>query len=319
MDITKLTKANADRWSHMKLRPERLDELHRVAQWLIRPAAKAWYVYIQEELVEEGHYVPWWVIAVIHERECAQRWDCYLGQGDPLSRRTVHEPAGRGPFYGKNAFLRGSLDALINCHPYAAKWKDWSIGGTLTLLEEYNGLGYAMRGVPSAYVWSGSDQYEHGKYIADHRYSANAVDVQEGCAPLLQCMMLFDPTIVIEGSSEDKPPPPVPDTPTMATAAPWPTPHHPQNPEPAPVITQTKGHTLMDITTIEKDVDMALSVAEKLLPFISIYSPQVANYLSAAIAGVRVIEKQLGVAPTVGLLEATAHVTPGAANSRLLS
>jgi lysozyme family protein len=58
-----------------------------------------------------------------------------------------------------------------------------------------NGLGYAVRGVPSAYVWSGTDQYISGKYVADHVYRASAVDVQEGCAPILARMMALDPTI----------------------------------------------------------------------------------------------------------------------------
>jgi lysozyme family protein len=58
-----------------------------------------------------------------------------------------------------------------------------------------NGLGYAARGVPSAYVWSGTDQYISGKYVADHVYRASAIDVQEGCAPILARMMALDPSI----------------------------------------------------------------------------------------------------------------------------
>jgi lysozyme family protein len=67
----------------------------------------------------------------------------------------------------------------------------------LTLLERYNGLGYAIRGVPSPYVWSGTDQYKSGKYIADHVYDPNAVDKQLGCAGLLLAMIALDSTISI--------------------------------------------------------------------------------------------------------------------------
>jgi hypothetical protein len=35
-------------------------------------------------------------------------------------------------------------------------------GGALTLLEQYNGLGYANRGLPSPYIWSGTDRYLKG-------------------------------------------------------------------------------------------------------------------------------------------------------------
>ena len=50
--------------------------------------------------------------------------------------------------------------------------------------ETYNGLGYFQRGVP-IYVYSGTDQYMSGKYVADGRYRANAVDQQIGVMPLL--------------------------------------------------------------------------------------------------------------------------------------
>ena len=63
------------------------------------------------------------------------------------------------------------------------------------MLEEYNGLGYASRGVPSPYVWSGTDQYRSGKYVRDGVYDPNAVDSQLGCAGLLMAMMALDRSI----------------------------------------------------------------------------------------------------------------------------
>ena len=62
-------------------------------------------------------------------------------------------------------------------------------------------------GVPSAYVWSGSDQYEHGKYVADHDYRNNVIDVQEGCMPLLAVMMAIDQTIQFPASNDLHPAP----------------------------------------------------------------------------------------------------------------
>jgi lysozyme family protein len=63
------------------------------------------------------------------------------------------------------------VDALVNCSPYAARLTDWSIGGMLTNLERYNGLGYANKWRrPSPYIWSGTDQYIAGKYVADGVY-----------------------------------------------------------------------------------------------------------------------------------------------------
>lgn len=206
VDIAKLKARNAQRWHEMHVRASRIPEFDKTAARLSAPDAKARYQGVTDMLRSAGvKPVPWWFTAIVSEREYGgpPHWDKQLGQGDPLSHMSVHDPKGRGPFLshdgdttpGHDAWTRCCLDALINCGPYAAKWSDWTIGGVLTLFEEYNGLGYAGLGVPSAYVWSGSDQYVSGKYIADHVYRASAVDVQEGCAPLLVRMMAINPDI----------------------------------------------------------------------------------------------------------------------------
>ena len=138
------------------------------------------------------------MIAVIHERECSQDWTGSLAQGDPWNRVSVHVPAGRGPF---RSWEEAAIDALVNCAPYAARNKDWSIGRTLAKLEQYNGLGYAARGRPSPYIWSGTDQYRSGKYVRDGVYDPNVVDSQPGCAGLLMAMMALDPTITFTGAT----------------------------------------------------------------------------------------------------------------------
>lgn len=190
VDIAALKANNAARWVAMRLDPVRTLAFDSVARRLCAPAAKAVYVRIS---IATG--VPWWVVAVIHEREASQRWDRQLGQGDPLAQVSVNDPAGRGAFGGPDAFYNAALDALIHCAPYAAHWTDWTAGGTCTIWEEYNGTGYAARGVPSAYVWSGTDQYVTGKYVADHVYRNDVKDVQEGCAPIVKRMMLIDSSI----------------------------------------------------------------------------------------------------------------------------
>jgi|SRR6202046_1511894 len=197
MSIQELIQKNQHRWDNMHVLAGRLPALHSIAIRLCAEAA--WTRYVK---ISAATQVPPWVIAVIHEREASQSFTNQLGQGDPLSRVSTHDPIGRGPFFnhtsdppGEDAFYRGAVDALVDCAPHASKWVDWTGGGTCTLLEEYNGLGYAAMGVPSAYVWSGSDQYQSGKYIADHVYRSGVVDVQEGCAPLLHLMQLLRPEI----------------------------------------------------------------------------------------------------------------------------
>jgi lysozyme family protein len=68
----------------------------------------------------------------------------------------------------------------------------------LPLLEQYNGLGYAAMGIPPPYLWASTNQYSHGKYIADGHFDPNAIDHQIGCAALLGRMTLIDPSIQAE-------------------------------------------------------------------------------------------------------------------------
>lgn len=208
-EIKEFIKKNQQRWDRMILLPNRVPAFDATAKRLCAEENKTKFKAVTTRLQLAGYQpVPWYVIAVIAEREYGgpPHWDKQLGQGDPLHSVSTHDPAGRGPFLDhasdnnlNNAWLRAALDALINCAPHAALWHDWTAGGVMTILEEYNGLGYAMRGVPSAYVWSGSDQYVSGKYVADHVYRSSAVDVQEGCAPLIKRMMLLDKSIQFDG------------------------------------------------------------------------------------------------------------------------
>lgn len=196
--LSTLTAENIERWGRAKL--TRGPEFLPVAKRLV--AAKARY-----QDVEARTGVPWPFIAVTHERESSQNWNTQLGQGDPLNSVSIHVPNGRGPF---KTWEDGAYDALVNCGPFAARHKDWSIGSTLTLLTQYNGLGPENRGVPSGYVWAGTDIYTKGKYIRDGVWDPDAVDKQLGCAGLLMAMMQFDPSIKFDGSSK-LPLPPVPD------------------------------------------------------------------------------------------------------------
>lgn len=189
IDLARLKAANAARWTAMRVEPALAAALDRVAMRLIAPAAKTRY-----DIVAAQTAVPWFIIAVIHEREASQSWAANLAQGDPWDRVSVHVPKGQGPFH---SWESAAVNALERCPPYAAHWADWSAGGALTLLEEYNGLGYAERGVPSPYVWASTDQYRAGKYIADGHYDPNAVDHQLGCAALLARMALIDTSVIL--------------------------------------------------------------------------------------------------------------------------
>jgi lysozyme family protein len=182
-NIIALKALNAERWAKAKINRN----FGRIPGDLVAPTAKVRYLAVSEKTG-----VPWPFIAVAHERESSQNWTASLAQGDPWDRISVHVPSGRGPF---NSWEEAAIDALVRCAPYTARNTDWTAGGTLTMLEQYNGLGYAARGIPSPYIWSGTDQYHSGKYIRDGVFDPHAVDSQLGCAGLLMAMMRLDPSI----------------------------------------------------------------------------------------------------------------------------
>jgi lysozyme family protein len=136
-------------------------------------------------VVEKATGVPWDVIGVIHYRESSNDFRGVLHNGQKIigtGKKTTLVPKGRGPF---STWEQAAIDALANCHPHLAKNKDWSLATTLDKLEAYNGLGYRNKGLPSPYLWAGTDQYQKGKYVADGKFDPNHVDQQLGVAPIL--------------------------------------------------------------------------------------------------------------------------------------
>src|SRR4029077_17378517 len=70
------------------------------------------------------------------------------------------------------------------------KVTDWNLPRTLYQLEAYNGFGYRLRHpeVLTPYLWSFSDHYTQGQYVADGTFSSTAVSKQCGAAVLLRRM-----------------------------------------------------------------------------------------------------------------------------------
>lgn len=138
------------------------------------------------EEVENATGVPWYFVGVIHYRESNCDFRTHLHNGDPLTRRTYHVPAGR-PLHGNPPFtwLESAVDAL-NQKGFD-KVTDWSDEHMCYMLEVYNGMGYRMYhpNVPSPYLWGGSNHYVTGKYVSDGHFDSNHTDVQLGVIPLM--------------------------------------------------------------------------------------------------------------------------------------
>lgn len=130
--------------------------------------------------------IPWYFVALVHNMETALNFNCHLHNGDPLSARTVHVPAGRPPV-GSPPFgwEQSATDALH--FQGLANLSDWSLPVTLYRLEGYNGYGYHRLSAPinSPYLWSFSNHYTSGKFTSDHGFDPNAVSKQCGAAVIL--------------------------------------------------------------------------------------------------------------------------------------
>ena len=147
--------------------------------------------------------VPWYVVGIIHNLESSGTFGTHLHNGDPLDARTVHVPAGRPP-KGEPPFTweASAADALRLQRLH--EWKDWSVPGMLYVFERYNGLGYRNRGVPSPYLWSFSNHYTRGKYVADGKYSPTAVSAQCGAAVVLR-RLAERGLVKLDGATPKKP------------------------------------------------------------------------------------------------------------------
>lgn len=133
--------------------------------------------------------IPWYFIAVIHNMESSLSFKGHFHNGDPLTARTKQVPKGRPPHGNPPFTWEESADDALK-YQKLDKWNDWSVAGLLYKLEEYNGWGYRAKHphVLSPYLWSFSNHYSKGKYVADGRWSETAVSQQCGAAVLLRRM-----------------------------------------------------------------------------------------------------------------------------------
>lgn len=183
-------------WNEMTIEPDRVAEFTKYAQYAVK--FKSIY-----QKVETATGVPWYMCAVIHRREGNSEFDTYLGNGQVLWKVTTEVPAGRGPFISIadqhnydmliDAFVRGAVDAVK-----VEGWgtiSQWVIEKILYYCMLFNGAGYESIGLPSPYVWGGTNIQKPGKFIRDHVFSRTTMDTQPGCAPMIQMIAKLDPTV----------------------------------------------------------------------------------------------------------------------------
>lgn len=166
------------------LRPQHRPEVDAMVARIRRADAMRSYDQVQQRTGVPAH-----VVGIIHALEASCRFDGHLHNGDPLTGRTTHVPAGR-PQAGAPPFdwVDSAIDALTM--KGLDRWTDWSPTGIAYVLEGYNGWGYRRfhPQVKSPYLWSFTTIYSAGKYVGDGVWSDTAVSRQCGGIALLKRM-----------------------------------------------------------------------------------------------------------------------------------
>jgi len=172
-EYTQLYKSCESRGNHF-------DEIDRLVDSIIRNRKRY-------EKVGDPLGIPWYFIAAIHNMESSQNFSRHLHNGDPLTARTRQVPANR-PKKGNPPFTweESAADALKLRK--LDKIQEWSLSRLLYELEGYNGWGYRLyhSHVLSPYLWSYSNHYISGKYIADGRWSDTAKSRQCGALVIIK-------------------------------------------------------------------------------------------------------------------------------------
>lgn len=160
--------------------------------------------------------MPWFLIGAWHMRESGCDFSTHLHNGDPLTARTKHVPAGR-PASGSPPFTwpESAIDALQMKGLQGVQ--SWSVARMLYESERYNGWGYVPRGENSPYVWAGTNHEQRGKFVADGEFDPSADDTQLGVAAVLIRLAEKRPDIhadLYPATPEEKPPVSDPVTPS---------------------------------------------------------------------------------------------------------
>jgi lysozyme family protein len=110
--------------------------------------------------------VPWWFVAILHDLEDA---------------RSFHrvEPS--------RTWAQSATDALTR--DGLADVGGWSITRALYRFERRDGFGYRRRAVASPYLWSFSQHYERGAFVADGVFDPELVSRRCGAAVLLRTLV----------------------------------------------------------------------------------------------------------------------------------
>jgi lysozyme family protein len=174
----------ADRLARMKIRDWAKGEADRISREICHNQG----LYYQ---VMMGTGVPWQWIGAIHHMESFGDFTKSLSENAPIS---------------DGSWVRDALEAL-NAEGYKPgeplDWSDFS--RWLLRAEQYDGWRYAVRQpeVPSPYLWSGTDQYTSGFYMASGSWNELAVSTKVGAVAIWASLGMIPPRKAITPSEDN--------------------------------------------------------------------------------------------------------------------
>lgn len=163
-------------WESVKVR--RRPQVETVARGIIADRARY-------EPVAKATGVPWFWIAIVHNRESNRDFKGVLHNGQKIigtGKKTTLVPKGRGPFA---TWEDAAIDALKLRK--LEQVENWTIPRMLYEFEGYNGWGYFGR-INSPYVWAATNHQQRGKYVADGKFDPKHWDNQLGAAAILKAL-----------------------------------------------------------------------------------------------------------------------------------
>ena len=140
------------------------------------------------ERVEKRTGVPWYFVGAVHGLEASFNFRAHLHNGDfPLTQRTRQVPPGRPRAWLPPSDWESSAVDALRLMGFAGE-DDWSLPRLLHRIEAFNGFGYRRMARPTPYLWSFSNHYERGKYVADGKFDPRARSKQCGAAVMFKLL-----------------------------------------------------------------------------------------------------------------------------------
>jgi lysozyme family protein len=126
------------------------------------------------------------------ERESASNYARSPAQGDPWRAVSTHVPRGLGPY---KSWAAAAVAAYRVDHLDKVGAANWTWARACYEGELFNGFGYRAHGIHTPYLWSWTNVYTRGKFVADGRFDAAEKDQQCGMIPLMVALLRLNPSL----------------------------------------------------------------------------------------------------------------------------